>query len=1063
MTGTLPEELGNLKKLSRLDLSNNFFEGAIPASIADLPALAVLKLSNNDLNSTIPPRLGINQPSLTVIDLTFNGLSGSIPDSITQATALTQLGLSNNALSGEIPRAIGNLTHLVTLQMQNNLLTGSIPDSIGELTSLNVLKLQENLLTGTWPESIVKMSSLTYLDVHENNLTGSLPQAIGNLSQLLFLDFSVNSMTGDLPDSIVHLTELQTWIFTQNFITGDFPEQLGQMSALSRLYANDNLMAKNASRQHAWANLTKLQLMDLSGWHVYGPVPEQLTLLPNIQQLKVTFCSFNGSFPPALALLPTLRLIDIGMNGLTGPLPSVFSPSLLAFDIGGNNMSGNVNVTSSTGKPLQLQALSIQKNNFSGPVPNVLAVAPDLQVFAVKNNNLVGAVPEELLAKRANGSLFFLASGNPLCLEGSTDPQLIAACVFDKVNDPYTAPAICNTTQCAPGLFPSPYLLAKNGTCFCINAFEVQLLLWSPLFVHASYQVRAKLEQVLAALLSVDVRQVLVTHIGQEGTLRDWNVRIQVFPAGYEPWNFVQASVLLSVLESNASNLGSFFGWNEIVAWDLTTLLQGEPGLTPSPPLPMPPSSPAPPPSGTALSAGSSSSSNTPLIVGVAAGLIALLILAAVVFFAWRRYREDDAVVVGKNVPSEKKAAEDNSDESSALTRDNSHQMSLDLQMRVQEHFVKPYALADLVAATGNWAPKNKLGEGGYGTVYLGNPPSAEAETGGVQWAVKRARNVSQVSLKAFEAEVSAISGMNHRNLVRLVGYCTEGQEHILVYEYVPKGTLHQWLHGSKGKKKPLSFRQRLEIAAGTAQALHYLHNFAKPPIVHRDVKSDNILIDAEMQAKVADFGLLKSINAGSTAMSTRVAGTRGYLDPEYTRTFKVTAKSDVYSFGVVLLELITGKLPVEEATASAPGTADSSAENATPRHLADWAKDQQQRSTPSHSIDSGSEADSIKSDLAATIADPRLKGDFPPEAMKAMMVVAGMCTQFKGRLRPDMAEVAYRLGSVLKTTYGVGEERVASAQGGEGPLLAEEPGVSSSKPSELLGYENYFTNSTPQ
>eukprot|EP00271_Cylindrocystis_brebissonii_P017932 TRINITY_DN4880_c0_g1_i2.p1 TRINITY_DN4880_c0_g1~~TRINITY_DN4880_c0_g1_i2.p1 ORF type:complete len:1252 (+),score=231.49 TRINITY_DN4880_c0_g1_i2:403-4158(+) len=1108
MTGTLPTELGNLKNLTSLVLGTNKFKGPIPAGLAGLPNLRYVFLNSNDLNGTIPANLGRNQPLLRVLDFSFNGLTGPIPASISEATALTQLTLKSNALSGSIPWDIGNLTSLTTLELENNELSGTIPDSIGALSMLNdlilgenrlsgsiptsvcnctalttldlgsnqltgpipadigalkqltVLKLQVNSLSGQIPASITELSSLTYLDVHENNLGYSLPSEIGKLSQLQWLDFSVNNVSGDLPRSITNLTALQTWLFTYNNVTGDFPEDIGKLHNLVRLYANANYLVKNSSHYHAWSNLTKLQLMDLSGYKLNGSIPDEIIRLPSIAQLKCTFCNLTGPFPAELAVLPTLKYIDIGKNGLTGALPTLFSPTLLAFDVSGNNLSGTLNVTSSVpGQKLQLQAIAVSVNNLSGSLPDILSVAPNLQVLGMKNNSFTGEIPSAILDANSNGSLFLLASNNPLCATSPSaeDPRIAAACKFRKVNAPYYAPMICETTSCATGLFPSPHRLARNNTCVCTNAFEVQLKLWSPDFIHASEKVRLELEEVLAVLLNVATTQVRITELSEHGILRDWNAFVQVFPAGEENWDFVATTVMLSVLESNSSSLGNYFGWNEIVASDLTSLLDGVPGLTPSPPFAI--YTPPPPSSVTQImTPRAPSKTNSAMLTGITVAVALLVVLALIgAFILWRRHValrqvEVDELMDGKGGKYATGAAGTLEEGGAALSL-------LTLRMKVEEHFVRPITLEELVAATNEWDPKNKLGEGGYGVVYLGR---AKSDSGRVQqWAVKRARRVSQMTLNTFQAEVSALSAMNHRNLVHLVGYCLEGNEQILVYEYVANGTLHDWLH--RRKKKVLTFRQRLEIAVGTAQALHYLHNFAKPPIVHRDVKSDNILVDAEMQSKVADFGLLKNMslaNSGSGgAMSTRIAGTRGYLDPEYKRTFKVTAKSDVYSFGVVLLELITGKLPYEECTAASTGSEKHLLENGSAELLADWARTQQESA---NSGDSGLSEGTV---ISTAVADPQLRGDFPPEAMKALLVVARMCTQAKGRLRPAMAEVAYRLADLHKGLYGGEGTPVTCAQteGEDRQLFGsgrEENGGEKTSTFSLRSYDKYFVDS---
>ncbi|KAL4397845.1 hypothetical protein HN51_002379 [Arachis hypogaea] len=215
--------------------------------------------------------------------------------------------------------------------------------------------------------------------------------------------------------------------------------------------------------------------------------------------------------------------------------------------------------------------------------------------------------------------------------------------------------------------------------------------------------------------------------------------------------------------------------------------------------------------------------------------------------------------------------------------------------------------LNQIARATRNFSETLQIGEGGFGTVY-----KAQLEDGHVV-AVKRAKREHFESLRTeFSSEVELLAKIDHRNLVKLLGYIEKGHERLLITEYVPNGTLREHLDGQRGKI--LDFNQRLEIAIDVAHGLTYLHLYAEKPIIHRDVKSSNILLTESMRAKVADFGFARigPMNSDQTHISTKVKGTVGYLDPEYMKTYQLTTKSDVYSFGILLLEILTGRRPVE-------------------------------------------------------------------------------------------------------------------------------------------------------
>ncbi|MBA0854550.1 hypothetical protein Goshw_001564 [Gossypium schwendimanii] len=216
------------------------------------------------------------------------------------------------------------------------------------------------------------------------------------------------------------------------------------------------------------------------------------------------------------------------------------------------------------------------------------------------------------------------------------------------------------------------------------------------------------------------------------------------------------------------------------------------------------------------------------------------------------------------------------------------------------------FTLRDLHLSTNRFSKDNIIGDGGYGVVYRGNLIN------GTPVAVKKLLNNPGQADKDFRVEVEAIGHVRHKNLVRLLGYCIEGTQRLLVYEYVNNGNLEQWLRGDMSDKGYLTWEARIKILLGTAKALAYLHEAIEPKVVHRDIKSSNILIDDNFDAKISDFGLAKLLGDGKSYITTRVMGTFGYVAPEYANSGLLNEKSDVYSFGVVLLEAITGRYPID-------------------------------------------------------------------------------------------------------------------------------------------------------
>ncbi|KAB1213761.1 hypothetical protein CJ030_MR5G021893 [Morella rubra] len=286
------------------------------------------------------------------------------------------------------------------------------------------------------------------------------------------------------------------------------------------------------------------------------------------------------------------------------------------------------------------------------------------------------------------------------------------------------------------------------------------------------------------------------------------------------------------------------------------------------------------------------------------------------------------------------------------------------------------FTLRDLECATNRFSKENIIGEGGYGTVFRGNLINGTAV------AIKKLFNNLGQAEKEFRVEVEAIGHLRHKNLVRLLGYCVEGTERLLVYEYVNNGNLEQWLHGAMRQHGYLTWEARMKILLGTAEALAYLHEAIDPKVVHRDIKSSNILIDEDFNSKLSDFGLAKLLCAGTSHITTRIMGTFGYVAPEYANSGLLNEKSDVYSFGVVLLEAITGRDPVDYGR---------------PQHevnLVDWLKLM------------------VGSRRSEEVVDPNIETRPSTSALKRALLTALRCVDPDAEKRPKMSQVVCMLES---------------------------------------------------
>ncbi|XP_073315387.1 probable serine/threonine-protein kinase At1g01540 isoform X1 [Primulina huaijiensis] len=328
------------------------------------------------------------------------------------------------------------------------------------------------------------------------------------------------------------------------------------------------------------------------------------------------------------------------------------------------------------------------------------------------------------------------------------------------------------------------------------------------------------------------------------------------------------------------------------------------------------------------------------------------------------------------------------------------------------------YTLRELEESTNGFADENVIGEGGYGIVYSG------VLEDNIRVAVKNLLNNSLSARgqaeREFKVEVEAIGRVRHKNLVRLLGYCAEGAHRMLVYEYVDNGNLEQWIHGDVGKHSPLTWDIRMNIMLGTAKGLTYLHEGLEPKVVHRDIKSGNILLDKQWNAKVSDFGLAKLIGSENSYITTRVMGTFGYVAPEYASTGVLNERSDVYSFGVLLMEVITGRSPVDYRRPQGEV------------NLIDWLKAM------------------VSNRNAEGALDPKLRENPSLRSLKRTILVALRCVDPDWKKRPKMGHVVHMLEAddfPFRDERRGGRERVRARVAEPGDSSGYESGVQNDRP----------------
>jgi serine/threonine protein kinase len=290
----------------------------------------------------------------------------------------------------------------------------------------------------------------------------------------------------------------------------------------------------------------------------------------------------------------------------------------------------------------------------------------------------------------------------------------------------------------------------------------------------------------------------------------------------------------------------------------------------------------------------------------------------------------------------------------------------------------------ELEKATDNFNKNRVLGQGGQGTVYKGMLVDGRIV------AVKRSKAVDEDRVEEFINEVVVLAQINHRNIVKLLGCCLETEVPVLVYEFVPNGDLCKRLH-DESDDYTMTWEVRLHIAIEIAGALSYLHSAASFPIYHRDIKTTNILLDERNRAKVSDFGTSRSVTIDQTHLTTQVAGTFGYVDPEYFQSSKFTEKSDVYSFGVVLVELLTGEKPSSRV------------------------RSEENRGLAAHFVEA------VKENRVLDIVDDRIKDECNMDQVMSVANLARRCLNRKGKKRPNMREVSIELEMIRSSHYDSG------------------------------------------
>ncbi|KAI4355975.1 hypothetical protein L6164_000029 [Bauhinia variegata] len=829
--------------------------------------------------------------------------------------------------------------HVGEIYLMTSNLSGTLSPQLGQLSHLQIMNFMWNDLTGTIPKEIGNITSLRLLLLNGNKLSGTLPDELGNLSHLNRLQVDENQLSGPIPQLFANLINVRHLHMNNNSFSGQIPPVLSKLSTLMHLLVDNNNLSGYLPPE--FSKLPELRILQLDNNDFSGTrIPSTYSNLSRLVKLSLRNCSLQGMVP-YLSSIRTLKYLDLSWNNLTGPIPSSkLADNMTTIDLSNNLLNGSIPASFSN-LPL-LQTLSLKNNLLSGSIPAGIWQNKSFSMSAkfevdLRNNSLsdiLGSLnpPENITLRLA---------GNPICKNANI-----------KNIDPYCGPEglegavnvtnstiVCPVQACPVDNF---YEYVPNSPlhCFCAAPIRIGYRLKSPSFSYFPPYI-SPFESYLTKSLNLELYQLsIVSYAWEEGPrLRMY---LKLFPTSNDKHSSMFNTSEVHRIKGRFSSWdfpsNDFFGPYEL----LNFTLQG-------------------PYANIIFEEERRKNSTGILAASIVAALASIIAISAIVTI----------LVVRRQVRHQHKLSR----------RHTSSNIKID--------GVKAFTFKDLALATNNFCSSAQVGQGGYGKVYKG------ILSDGSIAAIKRAEQGSLQGQKEFLTEIELLSRLHHRNLVSLIGYCDEEGEQMLVYEFMPNGTLRNWISGKTTGY--LNFGMRLRIAMGSAKGILYLHTEANPPIFHRDIKASNILLDSKFIVKVADFGLSRlapHLDEEGTVpkyVSTVVRGTPGYLDPEYFLTHKLTDKSDVYSLGVVFLELLTGMQPI------------------------------------SHGKNIVREVNvASQSGMIFSIIDSRM-GSYPSDCIERFLTLALSCCHDNPEKRPSMLDVVRELENILEMLPEIETETASS------------------------------------
>nr|KJB45818.1 hypothetical protein B456_007G330700 [Gossypium raimondii] len=769
--------------------------------------------------------------------------------------------LKGQGLSGTLPLNLTSLPFLQEFDLTRNYLNGTIPRGWGSSTRLIKISLLGNRLTGLIPEELANLRNLTSLVLENNGLSGTLPAALRDLPKMERLHLSSNNFTGEIPLSFAGLTSLKEFRISDNNFTGQIPDFIFRnWTNLEEIYMEGSgLSGPIPSINATLLNLTYIIIGDLNGAETNFTRQLIDASLPKLERLMLRSCNLIGEIPASFGTFTSIKILDLSFNRLGGKIPDELSN--LNFDttfLNGNNFTGSIpQWVRKTNEKVDLSY-----NNFNDTGESSCQISKTVSIARLNNTGIVPCLTSQITC--SSEPLHFVhinCGGREITVNDTTYEA-----DFDGAG-PSTFYQSTNWAFSSTGIFlsddrPNDILVLDNRQV-SVDGDEKQLYESARLapssltyyafcLANATYIVSlhfAEIQFTNDRNYSSLGRRIFDVYIQGKQELKDFNIEEEARGAGIPKVKKITVNVTDSTLEIRFQWAGK--GTTSIPKKSIYGPLIS--AISILDPTYKPPSE-------------SDGGVATAAVVSIVGGVVfATLLILGILW--WK----------------------------GCLKWKSTLEQGIELQ-------TTSFTLRQIKAATKYFHASNKIGEGGFGPVYKGTLAD------GIVIAVKQLSARSKQGNREFVTEIGMISALQNPHLVKLYGCCIEGNQLMLIYEYLENNSLARALFGPQESQLTLDWPTRMKICIGIARGLAYLHEESRLKIVHRDIKATNVLLDKNLNPKISDFGLAKLDEEDNTHISTRIAGNYGYMAPEYALHGYLTEKVDVYSFGIVALEIVSGR-----------------------------------------------------------------------------------------------------------------------------------------------------------